>query len=272
MGRLENKVCIINGAGPGYGRTVALAFAKEGAKVICCGASEKNSRETAELIKEAGGDAIYAVADASDLSQVQAAVAKGLEAYGRIDVLYNNAGLQGVQYYANILDTDPQNFYRSVAVNYQGHWNYMRTVSPIMHDQGGGSIVNMASAAGVKGGNTIYGSTKTAVIGVTRATETDLGQYNIRLNSVSPFYTRTPIKLNHEAEDAQERENVKNFAKDSPMKKVAEIPSVVDAVVFLASDESAGVAAFNLRVDTAICVKALPVASEADFLAANPYD
>lgn len=78
-------------------------------------------------------------------------------------------------------------------------------------------------------------------------------------------------RASHSAEDAQERENVKNFAKDSPMKKVAEIPSVVDAVVFLASDESAGVAAFNLRVDTAICVKALPVASEADFLAANPY-
>lgn len=87
MGRLENKVCIVNGAGPGYGRTVALAFAKEGAKVICCGNSEKNSMETAQMIIDMGGEATYAAADAADLEQVKAAVAKGMETFGRIDGL-----------------------------------------------------------------------------------------------------------------------------------------------------------------------------------------
>lgn len=271
MGRLEGKVAIINGAGPGFGLEVAKAFAKEGAKVIAVDISEANAKGTMEEIKAMGGEAIYAVADASQLDQVQAAVKKGVDTYGPIDILYNNAGLQGKKYYANILDVDPADCYRSIDVNYKGHWNYMFTVAPIMHDNGGGSIVNISSAAGVKGGNTIYGGTKSGVIGCTRATETDLGQYNIRLNSVSPFFTKTPLKLRSEAESAQEAQNIINFAKDSPMKKVCDVHCVVDTIVFLASDESAGIAAFDFRVDTGICVKAQPVASEKDFLAANPY-
>lgn len=272
MRKLEGKVIIINGAGPGMGRAVAELFAINGAKVVACDINEEKARGTAESIKEKGGEAIYIVGDATDLKSVKAAVKMAVDTYGTIDILYNNAGLQGDKYWKNILDVDPADAYRSMDVNYKSYWNFMYCVAPYMKKQNKGSIVNLASVAGVKSGGSTYGGTKGGVIHLTRCVAGELGKYNIRCNSVSPGSTITPIIKTMEKWFAKKgyESTYDYFASTVPLRKPTEVDDVAQAVLFLASDESKGVNAFDLRVDSGACINSQPVVEE-DYVKDNQY-
>lgn len=264
MGRLDGKISLISGAGPGFGETVAERFAKEGSKIIAVDTKEDNAKGTAEKVKALGGEAVYAVADIADLEQVKKAVEIAVDAFGTIDILFNNAGLQGFAYWAHILDIDLVNAHRAIDVNYRGTWNFIYAVAPIMKENGGGSIVSMASVTGVKDGGNTYGATKGGVISITRGVAGELGEYNIRVNSVSPYTSPTPLIA-----DVLNEEMVKVFEKDALLRRMVDINDVASAVLYLASDESKAITGFDLRVDCGACLRQ-PV-SEEDVLKSNPY-
>lgn len=264
MGKLDDKVTIISGSGPGFGQTVAELFTKEGSKIIAVDINKDFAINTAKRVKELGGESVYAVADIAELNQVKDAVDKAVKAFGKIDILFNNAGLQGFKYFSNILDIDPVNAHRAIDVNFKGTFNFIYEVAPIMKENGGGSIVSLASAAGFKAGSCCYGPTKGAVISLSRGVAYDLGEYNIRSNTVSPYTVATPF-----ISSVIDEKFMKVFEEDSPMRRLVDVNDVANAVLFLASDESKSITGLDMRVDCAACYR-LPI-SEDDFVKNNPY-
>jgi NAD(P)-dependent dehydrogenase (short-subunit alcohol dehydrogenase family) len=248
LNRLAGKAALITGAGSGIGRATAELFAKEGAAVAVVGLPAEGLDVTVQTILEAGGQGLAITADVTVPSQVESAVRSAVDAFGRLDVMFNNAGVGHV---AAIEETSDQVWAQSLAVNLTGVFLGCRYAIPVMRRQGGGSIINSASTAALTGlpGRSAYAASKGGVIAMTRVLAIECAPAKIRVNSLSPGATSTEmVRRLYRLEpdpDAAEREH----ARRQPIGRLSEPHEVAQAALFLASDESLTVTGINLVVD-----------------------
>ncbi len=183
--RLADKVCVITGAGSGIGEASALLFAREGARVAVVDVDEPAARRTVERIRADGGQADARRVDVSSLSDTEACAGWAIERWGRIDVLFNNAGISGV---GDVFETDPELFDRVMSVNVRGVYLMTRAVAGHMIERGGGSIINMSSCIAQIGlaRRVSYSASKGAVLSMTKSMQVDLAPHGIRVNALMP--------------------------------------------------------------------------------------
>ena len=247
--QLEGKVSIITGAGSGIGQASALRFADEGATVVIADIDESGGLRTRDQILAKGGRAEYVPVDVSQSEQIQHLIDHVLKTYGRIDVLFNNAGME---VFTTISETTEADFDRMTSVNLKGVFLGMKYVLPIMKQQKYGSIINTASAAGLSAwpGLGIYSATKGGVVLLTKAAAAEYGQHNIRVNCICPGSIWTPLLKEQffgamEDPKAAEKELLRNY----PLNRLGEVEEVASSAVFLASDQSSFITGHALSVD-----------------------
>jgi NAD(P)-dependent dehydrogenase (short-subunit alcohol dehydrogenase family) len=240
------KVAFVTGAGSGIGRAAALAFAREGASVAVADISEEGSHETTRLIEEQGGRVIAAKCDVTRSEDVRAALDKTIESFGRLDVAFNNAGVE--QKNLAIADIDEDEWERLVGVNLRGVFLCMKYEIPLMLEQGGGAIVNTSSGAGVIGirGGSAYAATKHGVIGLSKSAALDYAAQNIRVNVVAPGYIATPMM---DRFTGGTDEGGAKIAAEEPIGRPGTPEEIADAVIWLCSDAASFVVGHTLVVD-----------------------
>ena len=249
MERLQDKVAIITGGNSGVGAATALLVAKEGAKVVITARRQPQLDEVAAKIREAGGEVLPVVSDISRKGDADAVVAKAVEAYGKVDILVNNAGVleEGLKPIDRVNDDDLD---RILDINTKGTMYCMRAATVEMSKNGSGSIVNVASVAGVMGcGGAAYVSSKAAIIGVTKHTALRFAGTGIRCNAVCPGTIVTPMVagMNPANMDA---DMFGQMAKHSDLKVSPCMPEdVANILLFLASDESRAITGQALVTD-----------------------
>jgi NAD(P)-dependent dehydrogenase (short-subunit alcohol dehydrogenase family) len=250
-GLLAGKVAVITGAGSGVGRAACLIFAEEGAKVVAVDRDGQAAEATAASAREAGGEAIAWACDVADHLAVEALVAATVEAFGRLDVIYNNAGItilpEPGKGLPRFVDTDPDRIERVYAVNVYGVMNGCRAAIRQFEAQGGGGvIVNTASVAGLVGyGGVIYGSSKGAVTQLTKTLALEVAGQGIRINSVCPAGMPTNYIPGMSSSDAARA----SMAAAHPLGRPIEPEECARAALFLASDLASNITGVNLPVD-----------------------
>jgi NAD(P)-dependent dehydrogenase (short-subunit alcohol dehydrogenase family) len=253
-GFLEDKIALVTGGSSGIGRATALAFAKEGAKVVVSGRNLERLRETVRLIEEIGGEAIFVRCDVTERAEVEAMVNTCIKTYGRMDCALNNAGIDG-SLFTRIVDYREETWDQVIGVNLKGTWLCMKYEVAEMIKQKGGSIVNMSSTAGLVGsqvGNSAYVASKHGIIGLTKAVALEYAEQSIRVNAVCPAITRTPMSERLLGGDA-ERE--KQIAALQPMGRIGTPEEVAAAVVWLCSDAASYVTGHALPIDGGLVAK-----------------
>jgi NAD(P)-dependent dehydrogenase (short-subunit alcohol dehydrogenase family) len=246
--RLKDQTAIITGAAGGIGRASALLFAAEGARVMLLDIHGPGVDETARDIREAGGVALARVCDVADPAQVEEAVAAALEAFGRIDILFNNAG---VDLSKELVDTTPEEWDRVLAVNLRSVYLMMRAVVPQMKRQGGGSIVNTASGVALRPRPTLaaYCASKGGVIALSKAAATELGDSGIRVNALCPGLIDTAMNRRFIESHADPEEALARMMTNYPLGRMGTVDEVAHAALFLASAESGYVTGVAFAVD-----------------------
>jgi NAD(P)-dependent dehydrogenase (short-subunit alcohol dehydrogenase family) len=234
MLRLANKIALITGAGSGMGRTTAVLFASEGAKVAVADISQEGVDETVREITAKGGHAIALRADVSKSEDVQRMVAATVEKLGAPTVVYNNAGIEGESAYLSKMPEEA--FDRVIAINLRGVFLGMKYTIPHMIKAGGGSIINQASIAGLIGirGGAGYAAAKAGVIAMTRVAAVENGRYNIRVNCICPGAIETPMAVRIRQGAEPRPQAVKRI---SVLERMGRPEEIAQMALFLASDE-----------------------------------
>jgi len=245
MGRLDGKVCVITGAGGGMGRDAAILFTEEGARVCAADVSAEAAEETVELCS---GHAFAQQVDVADEGLVEALMAAAAERFGGIDVLYNNAGISPADD-GSILETSVEAWQRVQDVNTKGVFLCCKHGIPHLLERGGGSVVNVASFVAVLGAATSqisYTASKGAVLSMTRELAVQFARQGVRVNALCPGPVETPLLLSIFGSDpaALERRRI-----HWPTGRLASPREIVNAALFLASDESSYVNGATFLVD-----------------------
>jgi NAD(P)-dependent dehydrogenase (short-subunit alcohol dehydrogenase family) len=248
-GRLEGKVCVITGAGSGIGRASALLFAREGACVIVADVDRAGADQTAEQIRAEGGEASVVMANVADPAEAQRLADETAKAEGRIDVLFNNAGISGV---GTAQETSVELWDKVMAVNVRGVFLVTKFVVPYMIQRKRGSIVNMSSTIAEIGlaRRASYAASKGAVLALTRAMQVDYAPFGIRVNALLPGTIHTPFVEKYLRESYPDREEGLNAIRKRQLtSELGQPEDVASAALFLASDESSFVMGSALFVD-----------------------
>ena len=245
-GQLEGKVSLITGGGSGIGKASALAFAREGSKVVVADVNVDGGDETVRLIQDTGGEATFVRADVSNASDVSAMVDHAVQTYNRLDCAFNNAGVSRGQ--GRIHEYAEDDWSRVLDINLTGVWLCLKYEIIQMLNQGGGAIVNTASVMGLVGGSRspAYGATKHGVVGLTKTAAVDYAQSGIRVNAVCPGYIRTPMIEQGILLDPGGEERV---VSRHPMHRLGTPEEVAETVVWLCSDAASFVAGHAMAVD-----------------------
>lgn len=251
--RLADKVTIITGAGGGMGRTAAEMFAAEGAKVVVAEYSEAAGAETVERIRGAGGTASFVKVDVSKEADAKAMVDHAVATYGRLDCLYNNAGIMPEADHS-VTDTEVDVWDQVMAVNVRGVFLGCKYAIPAMEAAGGGSIINIASFVAILGCSVpqdAYTASKGAVLSLTRSLAVQFGPKGIRTNAICPGPVETPLLMDWLLKD----EAAKQLRLGrNPTGRFGKPEEIVHMAVYLASDESRWTNGASLVVDGGITV------------------
>ena len=242
--RLKEKVAIITGAGAGIGEATAILFAKEGASVCCVDLADSGLK-TAQKIKDSGGKAQFIQGDVSKPEDAKRIIEKTIASYGRIDILFNNAGIVVP---GKVDNTSVEDWDKTMAVNVRGIYLLSKYAIPYLK-KARGSITNTASSVAIKGvkDRAAYTASKGAVLSMTRAMAMDYMEDNIRVNSISPGTTETPSFKQRVAASENPEEALKQLIARQPMKRLGKPEEIADAVLFLVLNEFC--TGTNLSVD-----------------------
>jgi NAD(P)-dependent dehydrogenase (short-subunit alcohol dehydrogenase family) len=246
MKQFENKVVLVTGGTSGIGRDTALAFAHEGARVVVSGRREKEGTETVDLIRKAGGQALFVQADVSQEDAVARLIGRTVEAFGRLDIAFNNAGTEGD--IGPLSEATTDNYQKIFDANVKGVFLSIKHEVAQMLKQGGGAIVNNASIAGLVGfpGAALYAASKHAVLGLTKTVALELAKQNIRVNAVSPAAIQTDMldRFIGQQDDAKA-----GLATLHPIGRIGRPEEITAAVLFLSSARASFITGQNLTVD-----------------------
>ncbi|HEY4214971.1 MAG TPA: glucose 1-dehydrogenase [Steroidobacteraceae bacterium] len=243
--RFEGKTVLITGAGSGIGRATAIAFGSEGANVVACDVNDAGGEATVATLRQRGASAEYVHVDVSSAADCAAMVERALSRFGRLDVAFNNAGIN--LEVAPIAEVDEAQWQRIVGINLTGVFLCMRAEIPAMKRTGGGAIINTASVGGLIGtaGVTAYCATKHGVVGLTKSAALDYIKDGIRINAICPGGTRTAM-----LEEWFKHPEVERAAlAGTPIGRMADPAEIARAVMFLASDESSFMVGHSLVAD-----------------------
>ncbi len=243
---LEGKVALVTGGTSGIGRDTAVLFAKAGAKVVVAGRREPEGNETIELIRATGNDALFVKADVSKATEVETLVQKTVDQFGRLDVAFNNAGIEGVL--APIVRQSEEDWDRTIDINLKGVWLCLKYEIRQMLKQGGrGAIVNMASITGLVGaaGAAAYSASKHGVIGLTQTAALENAKSGIRINAVCPGFTETPMAERIFRVPAAR----KYILSCHPIGRLGRPAEIAEAVVWMCSDRASFMTGQSLVLD-----------------------
>jgi len=243
---VTGKVAIVTGGGSGIGRASALAFAREGAKVVVADVVVEGGEETVRLIQHNGGAAIFVKTNVSKAAEVEALVARAVLTYGRLDCAHNNAGIEGPG--ATTVDYAEESWERVLAINLTGVWLCMKYEIPQMLKQGSGAIVNTASTAGLVGypRGSAYVASKHGVVGLTKTAALEYAKSGIRVNAVCPGAIDTPMMgriTDHRPQRAA------RMAAAEPVGRMGQPAEIAEAVVWLCSEAASFVTGHAMAVD-----------------------
>ena len=245
--RFEGKVALVTGAGAGIGRASALAFAREGAKVVVSDRNAADGAQTVNDIARIGGESVFIAADVSRRDDIEALLAGTVETYKRLDMALNNAGIEGASFVPTA--EHPEDAWDNVVrINLKGVWLSMKNEIPHLLKQKNPAIVNIASVAGLIGSRfgCAYHASKHGVIGLTKAAAIEYARQGLRVNAVAPGVIRTPMGERAFTHDPRIAEKI---AATHPLGRVGTAEEVAEAVVWLCSDAASFVTGHTLAVD-----------------------
>jgi NAD(P)-dependent dehydrogenase (short-subunit alcohol dehydrogenase family) len=243
---LRGKVGIVTGGTSGIGREAAVLFAKAGAKVVVAGRREVEGKETLDLVRAAGGDGLFVKTDVSRAAEVQALVRKTVEKFGRLDIAFNNAGIEGN--WIPIAEQAEEDWDRTIDINLKGVWLCLKyEIQQMLKQGGGGAIVNMASIGGLMGsaGAATYCASKHGVMGLTKSAALETARSSIRINAVCPAVIETPMgeRLFGEPE-------MRKYAlRLHPIGRFGTPVEVAEAVLWMCSDRASFMTGQSLVLD-----------------------
>jgi NAD(P)-dependent dehydrogenase (short-subunit alcohol dehydrogenase family) len=249
---LRSKTALVTGGSSGIGRATALAFAQRGAKVVVAARRIEKGEETVELIRKAGGEGRFVRTDVSVREEVEELVDRCIEFYGGLDIACNNAGIEGTPYVPTV-EYEDEVWDNVMAINLKGVWLCMKAQIRQMLRGGGGSIVNMASVAGLRGVRfgSAYCASKHGVIGLTKAAAREYAAEGIRVNAVCPAVIKTEMAERAFFGDKELTERANTM---HPIGRLGEPEDVASAVVWLCSDSASFVTGHSLPVDGGVLI------------------
>lgn len=244
--QLDGKIALITGGSSGIGRETAVLFAQHGASLAIADLNPDGGQDTVQLIREAGGTAVFIQTDVAQAAQVENMVNEVMREYGRLDIAFNNAGIEGAP--VRTIDVTEAEFDQIMAVNTKGVWLCLKYEIQQMLRQGSGSIINTASVAGLIGAHSMsaYAASKHAVVGLTRTAAVEYARKGIRINAVCPAIIRTAMV---ERAIAQLPQLEHGAIQNNPSRRLGNPNEVAQAVLWLASDASSFTTGATLTVD-----------------------
>ncbi len=250
MGKLNGKVAVITGAASGMGRATALRFAKEGAAVVLTDLNSGGGEDAVAECAAAGGKAVFQRTDVSSEADIKAAVERAVREYGRLDIMFNNAGIAGAL--GPIETVKTEDWDRSMAVLLRAVFLGMKYSIPEMRKAGGGSIITTSSAAGLRGVGYLaaYSAAKGAIITLTQAVAIEVGRSRIRVNCICPGGVNTPLV--YRGQPGGEKGAEERMAKMQPIPRAGHPDDIANMALFLASDESEWITGTAMVVDGGI--------------------
>ncbi len=231
MGKLDGQVALISGGARGQGEAQARLFAREGAAVALGDVLEEDGRRVAESINDTGGQAMFRKLDVTEASSWKSMVGETVAEFGRLDIVINNAGIARIK---TIEDSTLEEYREVIRINQVGVWLGIQAAIPALKEAGGGCIINTSSIAGLQGypGLGAYVSSKFAVRGMTKVAAQELGQYNIRVNSVHPGPIDTPMIRDPQFSTREPGDT----SYDAPIPRVGHVDEVAAMMLFIAAD------------------------------------
>ena len=243
---MQDKVALVTGASSGIGRATALVFAREGAKVVVADLNVVGGQETVQLVKAAGGEAVFVETDVAQAASVEAMVQAALDTYGRLDCAHNNAGVEGVL--SRTAEQTEQDWGPVIRINLKGVWLCMKYELPHMVQQGSGAIVNTASGAGLIGVKRMaaYVASKHGVIGLTKTAALEYAKSGVRVNAVCPGVIQTAMV---ERVSGRRPDVLEKMIAAEPIGRSGQPEEIAESVVWLCSDAASFVTGHAMAVD-----------------------
>ena len=247
--RFVGQVAVVTGGGSGIGRATAIAFAREGARVVIADVHERAGATVVDEITADGGTAIFIRGDVSRDTDVRALFEEAAERFGALDFAVNNAGIEGTR--ASIVDMTEADFRRTLDINVTGVWLCMKYELDVMRRQSRGAIVNVSSIFGNVGAMNAaaYVASKHAVIGLTRAAALEGAAHGIRVNAVCPGYIKTPMLMERGIRASGDPHRLAELEARAPIGRLGEPEEVAEAIMWLCSDASSFVTGHPLIID-----------------------